>query len=148
MEKIVAQNRKARHEYHIDETYECGIVLQGTEIKSIRKGQLNLKESYARIKNNEVIVVNMHISPYDKGNRYNHDPIRDRKLLLHRSEIRKINQKVKLQGVTLIPLKVYIKDGFAKLELGIARGKNVRDKRQDLKAKQAKRDMASVLKYN
>ncbi|XMB67348.1 SsrA-binding protein SmpB [Mycoplasmatota bacterium zrk1] len=145
--RIIAQNKKARHDYHIEEELECGIVLHGTEIKSIRKGQINLKDSYARIKDDGMYVINMHISPYEQGNRFNHDPIRDRKLLLHKNEIRKLNQKVQLQGVTLVPLKVYIKDGYAKLELGVAKGKNVRDKRQDLKAKQAKRDMASAMKY-
>ncbi|QVK21736.1 SsrA-binding protein SmpB [Mycoplasmatota bacterium] len=145
--RIIAQNKKARHDYHIEEELECGIVLHGTEIKSIRKGQINLKDSYARIKDDGMYVINMHISPYEQGNRFNHDPIRDRKLLLHKNEIRKLNQKIQLQGVTLVPLKVYIKDGYAKLELGVAKGKNVRDKRQDLKAKQAKRDMASAMKY-
>jgi len=145
--KVIAQNKKARHDYNIDEVIECGIVLKGTEIKSIRKGQVQLKESYARIRDEEIFVVGMHISPYEQGNIHNHDPLRDRILLLNKREILKLGQKVKLQGITLVPLKIYLKDGFAKLQLGVAKGKNVRDKRQDLKAKQAKRDMASAMKY-
>lgn len=145
--KVIAQNKKARHDYHIEEVIECGIVLRGTEIKSVRKGQVQLKESYVRIKDGEVFAIGMHISPYDQGNIHNHDPLRDRKLLLNKREILKLSQKVKLQGVTLVPLRIYLKDGFAKMEIGVAKGKNVRDKRQDLKAKQAKRDMASAMKH-
>lgn len=145
--KIIAQNKKARHDYHIEEVLECGLVLRGTEIKSVRNGQIQLKESYVRIKDGEAFAIGMHISPYDQGNIHNHDPLRDRKLLLHKREILKLEQKVKLQGVTLVPLRVYLQDGYAKLEIGVAKGKNVRDKRQDLKAKQAKRDMAAALKH-
>ncbi|XMB85496.1 SsrA-binding protein SmpB [Mycoplasmatota bacterium WC44] len=145
--KIIAQNKKARHDYNIEEEIECGLVLKGTEIKSIRKGQVQLKESYARIKDDEIFVIGMHVSPYEQGNIYNHDPLRDRKLLLSKREILKLSQKVKLQGITLVPLRIYLKDGFAKLEIGVAKGKNVRDKRQDLKAKQAKRELAEAVKY-
>lgn len=145
--KVVAQNKKARHDYHIEDVIECGLVLKGTEIKSIRKGAVQLKESYVRIKEGEVFAIGMHISPYEQGNIHNHDPLRDKKLLLSKREILKLEQKVKLQGITLVPLRVYLKDGFAKLEMGVAKGKNVRDKRQDLKAKQAKRDMAQAIKH-
>jgi SsrA-binding protein len=145
--KIIAQNKKARHDYHIEEVIECGIVLKGTEIKSIRNGAVQLKESYVRIKEGEVFAVGMHISPFEQGNIHNHDPLRDKKLLLSKREILKLEQRVKLQGVTLVPLKIYLSDGFAKMEIGVAKGKNVRDKRQDLKAKQAKREMASATKY-
>lgn len=145
--KVVAQNKKARHDYHIEDVIECGLVLKGTEIKSIRKGAVQLKESYVRIKEGEVFAIGMHISPYEQGNIHNHDPLRDKKLLLSKREILKLEQKVKLQGITLVPLRVYLKDGFAKLEIGVAKGKNVRDKRQDLKAKQAKRDMAQAIKH-
>ncbi len=145
--KIIAQNKKARHDYHIEEVIECGLVLKGTEIKSIRNGQVQLKESYVRIKDGEVFAIGMHISPYNQGNIHNHDPLRDKKLLLSKREILKAAQKVKLQGVTLVPLRIYLKDGFAKLEIGIAKGKNVRDKRHDLKDKQAKREMAAATKY-
>lgn len=145
--KIVAQNKKARHDYHIEEVIECGIVLKGTEIKSVRKGHVQLKESYVRIRNGEVFAIGMHISPYEQGNIHNHDPIRDRKLLLSKRQIFKLEQKIKLQGNTLVPLRLYILDGFAKLEIGLAKGKNVRDKRHDLKDKQAKRDMARASKY-
>lgn len=145
--KVIAQNKKARHDYHIEEVIECGMVLQGTEIKSIRKGQVQLKESYVRVKDGEALVIGMHVSPYEQGNIHNHDPLRDRKLLLHKREILKLEQKVKLQGVTLVPLRIYLKDGYAKMEIGVAKGKNVRDKRQDLKEKQAKRDMASAMKH-
>ncbi len=145
--KVIAQNKKARHDYHIEEVIECGIVLQGTEIKSIRKGQVQLKESYVRIKDGEALVIGMHVSPYEQGNIHNHDPLRDRKLLLHKREILKLEREVKLQGVTLVPLRIYLKDGYAKMEIGVAKGKNVRDKRQDLKEKQAKRDMASAMKH-
>lgn len=145
--KILAQNKKAWHDYHIEEVIECGLVLLGTEIKSIRKGAVQLKESYVRIKNGEVFAIGMHISPYDQGNIHNHDPLREKKLLLRKRDILKLEQKVNRQGVTLVPLKVYLADGFAKLEIGVAKGKNVRDKRHDLKDKQAKREMAKATKY-
>jgi len=144
---MVIDNRKARHDYFIHETYEAGLVLQGTEIKALRAGKANLKDSYAQIdKNNEVFVHNMHISPYEQGNRFNHEPLRTRKLLLHRSEIDKLVGKVKEKGFTLIPLKIYFTRGMAKMALGLATGKKLYDKRHDIAEKDAKREMARVLK--
>ena len=141
MGKQVAQNKKAYHDYFIEETYEAGIVLQGTEIKSIRASRLNLKDAHARIQNGEVYLYNMHISPYEQGNRYNHDPLRTRKLLLHKREISKLIGITKETGYTLVPLKVYLKNGFAKVLLGVGKGKKQYDKREDLKKKEAKRDI-------
>ena len=141
MGKQVAQNKKAYHDYFIEETYEAGIVLQGTEIKSIRASRLNLKDAHARIQNGEVYLYNMHISPYEQGNRYNHDPLRVRKLLLHKREISKLIGITKETGYTLVPLKVYLKNGFAKVLLGVGKGKKQYDKSEDLKKKEAKRDI-------
>ncbi len=135
--KIIANNKKARHDYFIDEVYEAGIVLTGTEIKSIRQGKINLKESFAKIDNGEVMIYQMHISPYEQGNRYNVDPVRPRKLLLHKQEIRKLIGYTTQKGLTLVPLSVYINEqGKAKMELAVARGKKLYDKREDI----AKRD--------
>lgn len=139
--KVVAQNRKANHDYFIEETYETGIVLQGTEIKSIRAGKVQLKDSFARIAQGEVFLHNAHISPYEQGNRHNHDPLRARKLLLHRKQINKLIGETKEQGYTLVPLKIYLKDGFAKVLIGLGKGKKQYDKREDLKRKEAKRDI-------
>jgi len=139
--KQVAQNKKAYHDYFIEETFEAGIVLQGTEIKSIRAGKVNLKDSFARVQKGEVFLHNMHISPYEQGNRFNHDPVRTRKLLLHRKEINKLIGETKEQGYALVPLKLYLKNGYAKILLGLARGKKKYDKREDLKKKEAKRDI-------
>jgi SsrA-binding protein len=144
--KTVAQNKKANHDYFIEETFEAGIVLQGTEIKSIRAGRVNLKDSFARIQKGEVFIYNMHISQYEQGNRYNHDPLRTRKLLLHRKQINKLIGETKEQGYSLVPLKMYIKDGFAKVLLGLGRGKKKYDKREDLKKKEAKREIERVFK--
>lgn len=145
--KIATENRKARHDYHIHETYEVGLVLTGTEVKSLRAGKANLKDAYARIDNHgEVILYNMHISPYDQGNRFNHEPLRSRKLLMHRYEIVKLIGKTKEKGYTLVPLKVYFTRGKAKLELGLATGKKLYDKRQDLADKDAKREMDRAFK--
>ena len=138
---VIAQNKKASHDYFIEETYEAGIVLKGTEIKSIRARRVNLKDAYAKIIDGEVYVLNMHISPYEQGNRYNHDPLRTRKLLLHRKEIDKLIGKTKEEGFTLVPLKVYIKNGFAKVLLGVAKGKKKYDKREELKKKAAQREI-------
>ena len=121
--KVVAQNKKARHDYFIEETYETGIVLQGTEIKSIRNGRVNLKDSFARVQNGEVFLHNMHVSPYEQGNRYNHEPLRTRKLLLHKREINKLIGYTKETGYSLVPLKIYLKNGFAKVLLGLGKGK-------------------------
>lgn len=139
--KVVSQNRKANHDYFIEETFEAGMVLQGTEIKSIRAGRVNIKDSFARVQNGEVFVHNMHISPYEQGNRYNHDPLRTRKLLLHKKQIDQLIGFTKEQGYTLVPLKIYLKNGYAKLLLGVGRGKKKYDKREDLKKKAAKREI-------
>ena len=134
--KVVTQNRKARHEYHILETWEAGIVLRGTEVKSLRAGKANLKDSYARVEDGEIVLYQFHISPYEKGSIYNQPPLRPRKLLLHKKEILKLQGRVEEKGLTLIPLKVYFKNGKAKVELALARGKKIYDKRADI----AKRD--------
>lgn len=144
--KIVAQNKKARHEYFIEQTLEAGIVLSGTEVKSIRLGKLNLKDSYAAIEDGEVILSGMHISPYEQGNIFNKDPLRDRKLLLHRYEINKLIGYTQQKGLTLVPLQVYFKKGRVKLELGVAKGKKLFDKREDIAERDAKRDIDRKLK--
>lgn len=139
--KIAAENRKARHDYHIHETYEAGLALTGTEVKSLRAGKANLKDSYARIDNGELFLHNLHISPYEQGNRFNHEPLRVRKLLMHRYEINKLLGKIKEKGFTLIPLKLYFTRGKVKVELALTTGKKTYDKRHDLAEKDAKRDM-------
>ena len=139
--KVVATNRKARHEFFIEDTIEAGIVLKGTEAKSIRQGKLNIKDSYATIDNGEVYLNSMHISPYEQGNIYNVDPLRKRKLLLNKREIRKLTQDITLKGYTLIPLSLYIKDGKVKVELATAKGKKLYDKRQDIAQRDAERRM-------
>lgn len=139
--KVIAQNKKAYHDYFIEDTYEAGIVLQGTEIKAIRAGRVNLKDSYAKVEKGELFLHNMHISPYEQGNRYNHDPLRTRKLLLHKKEIAKLIGITKEQGYSLVPLKIYLKNGYAKVLIGLAKGKKNYDKREDLKQKEAKRDI-------
>lgn len=144
--KVIANNKKARHDYFIEETYEAGIELAGTEVKSIRLGKVNLKDSYASIKGSEVFVHQMHISPYEKGNIYNKDPLRVRKLLLHKSEIRKLIGYTQQQGYALIPLQLYLTRGLVKMELGVAKGKKLYDKRQELAKKDAKRDMERAFK--
>lgn len=143
------QNRKATFDYEILETFESGIVLTGTEIKSIRLGKANIKDSYAIIKGNEIFILNMHISQYDFGNRFNHEETRTRKLLMHKNEILKLNNEVERQGLTLIPLKLYFKRNKVKVLIGLARGKKNYDKRQSIKEKDIKRDMDKELKnYN
>ncbi|UCH45208.1 MAG: SsrA-binding protein SmpB [Nitrospiraceae bacterium] len=146
MEKIIATNRKAYHDFHIDETYEAGISLLGTEVKSLREGRANLKESYAIIKDNEVFLMNCHISPYSHGNIQNHEPLRTRKLLLHRKEIHKLWVKVSQKGLTIVPLKLYFKEGKAKVEIGVARGKRQYEKRATIKEKEVKREIERHLK--
>ena len=141
MGKVVAQNKKANHDFSIEETFEAGIVLQGTEIKSIRNGRANLKDSYARVEGGEVFLHNMHVSPYEQGNRYNHEPLRTRKLLLHKREIANLIGATKEEGYALVPLKMYLKNGFAKVLIGLGKGKKQYDKREDLKKKEAKRDI-------
>ncbi len=145
--KIICENRKARHEYYIEETYEAGIVLKGTEVKSLRQGKSNLKDSYARIENGEIYLYNCHISPYTHGNILNHDPLRRRKLLLHKRDIKKLYGKTEERGLTLIPLRMYFSmRGIAKLELAVAKGKKTYDKRETLKRKTAEREMERALK--
>lgn len=145
--KKIANNKKARHDYFIEDTYEAGIVLTGTEIKSIRAGRVSLKESYARVENGEVIVYSMNISPYEHGNIYNVDPMRPRKLLLNKREIRKIEQALTREGLTLIPLFLYINEkGLAKLSIGVARGKKLYDKRQTIAKRDAGRRMDRAVK--
>ncbi len=144
--KIAAQNRKARHDYFIEDTYECGIVLVGTEVKSIRKGSLNLKDSYAQVKNGELFLHGMHVSPYEQGNIYNHDPFRTRKLLAHAREIRKLNALSQADGYSLVPLSVYFKNGKVKVELAVAKGKKLYDKRASIAERDADRDMDWNLK--
>ncbi|MBS3977140.1 MAG: SsrA-binding protein SmpB [Syntrophomonadaceae bacterium] len=140
--KIVTENRKARHDFFIEESYEAGIALSGTEVKSLRGGKANLQDSFARIENGEVILYNMHVSPYEQGNRFNHEPKRPRKLLLHRREINRLWGKTREKGLTLVPLKIYFNpQGKAKLELGLAKGKKTFDKRDDIAARDAKREI-------
>ena len=139
--KVVANNKKAYHEYFIEEKYEAGLVLVGTEVKSIRQGKVNLKDSYVGIKNGEAFVYNMHISPYEKGNIYNADPLRVRKLLLNKRELRKLIGLTILKGYSLIPLSLYLKNGLVKMELSVAKGKKNYDKRQDIAKKDAERRM-------
>ncbi len=134
--RVIAQNRKAYHDYFVEEKIECGIALFGTEVKSVRLGKANLKESWAQVRKGEVWVEGMHISPYEQGNIYNRDPLRDKKLLLHKSEIRKLESQVARLGYTLIPLELYLKDGRVKMQLGVCKGKQIHDKRDAL----AKRD--------
>jgi len=139
--KPVAQNKKAYHDYFVEETFECGLSLQGTEVKSMRAGRVNLKESFCMVRGGEIFAEGMHISPYEQGNVYNHDPLRPKTLLMHKSEIRKLAGIVSRQGYALIPLKIYLKDGRMKLELGMCRGKQLHDKRQATADRDAKREM-------
>ncbi len=139
-------NRKAKHNYEIFESIECGIVLTGTEIKSIKNGKANIRDSYAVVKKDEVFLLNMHISPYENGNIFNHDETRTRKLLLHKKEIYKLRDKIRLEGYTLVPLKVYLKDGRAKVLLGVAKGKKNYDKRETIKKRDIDRNIRSSLK--
>ncbi len=144
--KVITKNKRATFDYFIEETIEAGIVLQGTEIKSIRAGRINIRDAFARVSNGEVFLHNAHISEYEQGNRYNHDPTRVRKLLLHKKEINELIGKTQQKGYSLIPLKVYIKNGFAKVELGLAKGKKLYDKRESLKRKEEKREIERALK--
>lgn len=144
--KIIATNKKAYHEYFIDEVFEAGLVLTGTEVKSLRLGKVNLKESFCRIKNGEVFINNMNISIYEQASRENHDPTRVRKLLLHREEIEKLTKKVDERGLSLVPTKIYFKDSRAKIEIGVGRGKKLHDKRETLKRKQADRETARAIR--
>ncbi|MDE0354960.1 MAG: SsrA-binding protein SmpB [Deltaproteobacteria bacterium] len=145
-EKTVTVNRRARREYFIDESFEAGMVLLGSEVKSLRDGRANLADSYARVDKGQVYLVNSHISPYPAANMFNHEPTRPRKLLLHKREIMRLTGKVKERGLTLIPLKLYFKDGRAKVELGLARGKKLYDKRATVKEKMVRREMERSMK--
>lgn len=138
--KLIANNKKARHDYFIEDTYEAGIALHGTEVKSLRMGKCSIKESFVRIEKGEVVIYNMHISPYEKGNIFNKDPLRIRKLLLRKYEINKISGKIAQQGYTLVPLNVYLSGSLVKVELGLARGKKLYDKRQDIAKKDQRRE--------
>jgi SsrA-binding protein len=141
----VARNPKATHDYHILEKWEAGIVLTGTEVKSLRNGKASIKEAYARVRNGEVFLEGMNITPYEQGNRYNHDPIRSRKALLHRREIEKLIGAVEQKGLTLIPLELYFRNGRAKVTLALGRGKKLHDKREDLKRREAERETARAV---
>ena len=144
--KVIAENRKARFDYHIEETYEAGIALTGTEVKSLRAGRVNLKDSYALIRNGEVFLNNVHINEYEFGNRFNHDPLRPRKLLLHKEDIRRLASRVQEKGLTLIPLRMYFTRGKAKVELALAKGKRLYDKRRAIAEKDTQRRVQQVIK--
>lgn len=145
--KVVANNKKARHDYFVEETYEAGIALTGTEIKSVRAGRVSIKESYAHIYNGEITILGMHISPYEQGNRFNVEPLRERKLLMHKREIFKLAGQIKTDGLTLIPLNVYINEtGYCKVEIGLCRGKKNYDKRESIAKKEANRKMDRAIK--
>ena len=145
-QKTIAYNRKARHDYELYDRYEAGLELKGTEIKSIRRGKVQLKDSYISFYNNEAYIKGMHISPYEFGNIFNHDETRDRKLLLHKKEIRKLYQDTRIKGYTVVPVRLYLSKGLAKLEIALAKGKNLHDKRESQKAKDAKREIEKALK--
>lgn len=145
-QKLIANNKKAYHDYFIDETYEAGVALHGTEVKSMRMGKCSIKESFIRIENGEVFVYGMHVSPYEKGNIFNKDPLRIKKLLMHKYEINKLQGKIKEKGYTLVPLQVYFKNGKVKVEVGLARGKKLFDKREDIAKKDQKREAEKEFK--
>lgn len=145
-QKLIANNKKAYHDYFIDETYEAGVVLHGTEVKSMRMGKCSIKESFIRIENGEVFVYGMHVSPYEKGNIFNKDPLRVKKLLMHKAEINRLAGRVAEKGYTLVPLQVYFKEGKVKVEIGLARGKKLYDKREDIAKKDARREIEREFK--
>lgn len=145
--KVISQNRKAYHDYHIEDTLEAGIALLGTEVKSLREGRVNLRDGYVVIKGGEAYLLNCHISPYSHGNIMNHDPLRTRKLLLHRKEIDRVRGKIEAKGYTLVPLKIYFKGSFAKVEVGLARGKKIFEKRDTIKEREAKREIEKTIKH-
>ncbi len=145
-QKLIANNKKAFHDYFIDETYEAGIALHGTEVKSMRMGKCSIKESFIRIENGEIFVYGMHVSPYEKGNIFNKDPLRIKKLLMHKYEINKLQGKIKEKGYTLVPLQVYFKEGKVKVEVGLARGKKLYDKREDIAKKDQRREAEKEFK--
>ncbi len=147
-QKQVAVNRKARHDYELFDRYEAGLVLTGTEIKSIRRGKVQMKDSYVSIKDGEAFIKGMHISPYEFGNRFNHEETRDRKLLLHKNEIRKLDQATRTKGFTLVPVRIYLQKGLAKMEIALAKGKNLHDKRESARERDVKREIAKAMKNN
>jgi SsrA-binding protein len=144
--KNIAENRKARHDYFVEETYEAGIALQGTEVKSLRAGRVNLRDGYAHIVNGEVFLENVHISPYEQASRFNHEPLRKRKLLMHKGEILRLFSEVREKGYTLVPLRLYFKQGRAKVELGLAKGKKSYDKRDDIATRDVQREIARAMR--
>lgn len=146
--KLIANNKKAYHDYFIEDKYEAGIELSGTEVKSIRMGKCSIKEAYIRIEHGEVFIHGMHVNPYEKGNIFNRDPLRVRKLLMHRLEIRRLESKIAQKGYTLVPLQVYFKGSLAKVEVGLARGKKLYDKREDIAKKDQKREVQREFKQN
>jgi SsrA-binding protein len=148
MPKMIAVNRKAHHEYFLLDRYEAGIVLSGTEIKSVREGRVQLKDAYISFMNHEAFIKEMHISPYTFGNRFNHDETRIRKLLLHKEEIKKLSEKVKIKGFTVVPVSIYLEKGLAKMEIALAKGKNLHDKRETEKERDAKREIQKALKHS
>jgi SsrA-binding protein len=145
-DRAIAINRRATHEYAIDETYEAGMVLTGTEVKSLRQGKANLGDAFARVSGDHVVLINLHISPYEKGGYVNHEPTRTRKLLLNKSEIERLRGKTQEKGLTLVPLRMYWKNGYAKVLLGLGKGKKMHDKRADIKSREVKRELSRVLK--
>ena len=144
--KVIAQNRKAFHDYFVEEKYECGVSLFGTEVKSIRQGRVNLKESWAQVRKGEIWVEGMHISPYEQGNIFNRDPLRPKKLLMHRKEIRKLDGLVMRQGYTLVPLEMYLRNGRVKIQLGLCKGKQLHDKRDSMAKKDSEREIQRALR--
>lgn len=144
--KIITKNRKARHEFHIEDSLEAGIVLVGTEVKSVREGRLNLQDAYCRVVDNEMLLLQCHISPFKHGNRFNHDPLRPRKLLLHRKEIAKYEKASEQKGYSIVPLKVYLKNGRVKVEIGLGKGKKLYDKRTDMAERDSRRQLERVMK--
>ncbi|HET8654644.1 MAG TPA: SsrA-binding protein SmpB [Longimicrobiaceae bacterium] len=146
--RVVVRNRKARHEFHVLDTFEAGLVLSGTEVKSLREGRANLQDAFARLDAGELWLFNLHISPYEHGNRFNHDPLRPRKLLMHRRELRKLVGQVEQQGLTLVPLDIHFRRGVAKVELALARGKKLHDKRNDLRERETQREMERAYKIS
>jgi SsrA-binding protein len=145
-DRVVVRNRKARHEFHVLETWEAGVVLQGTEVKSLRQGKANLQDSFARLDRGELWLYNLHVSPYEQGNRFNHDPLRPRKLLMHRHQLRKLVGQVEQKGLTLVPLDLHFSGGVAKVTLALVRGKKLHDKRETLRERAQQRDMQRGLK--
>ncbi|MCL5126349.1 MAG: SsrA-binding protein SmpB [Deltaproteobacteria bacterium] len=145
--KIICKNRKAHFNFEVEDTFECGIVLLGSEVKSLRSGKANLSDSYGKVRNNEIFLVDAHISPYMQANRLNHDPLRERKLLLHKREIRRLAGKIAERGFSLIPLKMYFKNGKIKIEMALARGKKIYDKRESIKRKDQRRELERLLKF-